>query len=74
MNPAQNVFPTVLVQRDARVVTLTLDRPGNSNRWRQEMHFAFEPVFARHGVIFAFDLARHLRIEGLTCDYFWQHY
>jgi enoyl-CoA hydratase/carnithine racemase len=34
----------VLVAREGRVAVITLNRPGDGNRWRKEMLFAFEPL------------------------------
>jgi enoyl-CoA hydratase/carnithine racemase len=34
----------ILVTRDAKVTTITLNRPEDGNRWRKDMLYAFEPV------------------------------
>ena len=34
----------ILVTRDGRIATLTLNRPEDGNRWRKDMLYAFEPV------------------------------
>jgi len=36
--------PAVLVEREDKLVTITLNRPGNHNLWNREMLLAFEPV------------------------------
>jgi len=41
---AATAGPPVLVAREGRIVTLTLNRPEDGNRWRKEMLLAFEPV------------------------------
>jgi enoyl-CoA hydratase/carnithine racemase len=44
MNTTQNNAPAVLMQRDGKVVTITLNRPDDSNRWSKDMLYAFEPI------------------------------
>ncbi len=36
--------PPVLAARGGRIVTITLNRPEEGNRWRREMLYAFEPI------------------------------
>jgi enoyl-CoA hydratase/carnithine racemase len=44
MSQTQNSSPAVLMQRDGKVVTLTLNRPEDGNRWRKEVLLEFEPL------------------------------
>ena len=41
---AHSASGPVLVKREGKIVTITLNRPEDGNRWRKEMLFAFEPV------------------------------
>ncbi len=44
MSAKADAAPAVLMQRDGKVVTITLNRPADSNRWNKDMLYAFEPV------------------------------
>lgn len=44
--PGAACEPPLLVAREGRVVTVTLDRPAERDRWTREMLAAFEPVVA----------------------------
>lgn len=67
MSQAQNVSPAVLVQRDGKVVTLTLNRPADSNRWRPEMLLAFEPIVE---ALHRDDEAQVVIVTGAGDEYF----
>lgn len=57
----------VLVARVGRVVTVTLNRPDEGNRWRKEMLYAFEPVVA---ALHRDDDAQVVVIRGAGDEYF----
>lgn len=41
---AHSASDPVLVKHEGKIVTITLNRPEDSNRWRREMLYAFEPI------------------------------
>lgn len=57
----------VLVERAGRVVTITMNRPGEGNRWTPEMLAAFEPVVES---LYRDEEAQVVVVRGAGDDYF----